>query len=89
MFSNILLVLLLTNTTVTDWKGTKQLAMGKKALVDVDPELRDSIWLRSFAKKQLRSQAVGTPFPGEDVFEWEKELSGTRILYSLADVDEL
>ncbi|RPA81919.1 hypothetical protein BJ508DRAFT_325941 [Ascobolus immersus RN42] len=81
-------VLLLTNPTITDWKGTKQLAVGKKTLVDVDPDLRDSIWLREFAKKQLKSQAVGTLFPGDEVFEWERELAGQKVLYTLADIDE-
>nr|OQO23654.1 hypothetical protein B0A51_11339 [Rachicladosporium sp. CCFEE 5018] len=56
-------------------------------LVDVDPAMKDAVWLRNWALRQKCREAVNPPFP-RGVFDLELlENSPLRCLYSLADLD--
>ncbi|KAK6436192.1 hypothetical protein LTR95_007615 [Oleoguttula sp. CCFEE 5521] len=57
-------------------------------LVDVDPAMKDAVWLRDWALRQKCREAVNPSFPN-GVFDLELlEKSPLRCLYTLADLDE-
>ncbi|OQO09850.1 hypothetical protein B0A48_04202 [Cryoendolithus antarcticus] len=57
-------------------------------LIDVDPAMKDAVWLRNWALRQKYREAVNPPFP-KGVFDLELlESSPLRCLYTLADLDE-
>jgi hypothetical protein len=43
----------------------KMLSLGNGSYVDVDPEMRDAVWLRSYAEKIGKRDHVNLPFPVE------------------------
>lgn len=71
--------------------------------VDVDPCMVDATWLREFAARLTKREHVNPPFPENGmcvicskarlihtVFDFEVATSsGVRLLFTLADIDEL
>jgi len=55
-------VLLITNP---GYNNTRQewLSLPASSLVDVDPDIRDTAWLRNYAQGLSRKQHVNPPFP--------------------------
>jgi hypothetical protein len=82
-----------------------KLRMSSNTRVDVDPEMGDALWLRSLAQRLTKRDHVNPPFPeggvslqrfhddGTDtclVFDIQAaETAPLRMLFTLADIDEL
>jgi hypothetical protein len=65
------------------------LSLNANTRVDVDPNLSDALWLRALAQRLMKKEHVNPPFP-DGVFDIEAaETAEVRILYNLADIDEL
>ena len=57
-------------------------------VVDVDPSIPDTDWLRRWSLRQKCREAVNPPFP-EGVFDYETVKSGlVRCLFTIAELDE-
>ncbi|GAB7350408.1 hypothetical protein MBLNU459_g1024t1 [Dothideomycetes sp. NU459] len=80
-------VLLITkpgyNTVQPKW-----LSLTSDTLVDVDPAIPDVAWLRKFAEKITRRTHVNQDFPNDVMLPVNMDPPSTRVLYTLADVDE-
>jgi hypothetical protein len=62
--------------------------LSKVTLVNIDPILRDTQWLRDYAKRLLRKPNICQPFPYEE-FDWEELLHGElRLKYTFGDLDK-
>lgn len=63
--------------------------MNRESYVDIDPLTTDACWLRGHAETLTKRENVNQPFP-EGVFDVDEAASAEiRILFTLADVDEL
>ncbi|KAF2736092.1 hypothetical protein EJ04DRAFT_598839 [Polyplosphaeria fusca] len=81
-------VLLISNPA---WRIDRiaKLSLGPNARIDVDPDMADALWLRSLAQRLTKREHVNPPFP-EGMFDLEAaESAPVRILYTLAEIDEL
>ncbi|KAL2038130.1 hypothetical protein N7G274_009077 [Stereocaulon virgatum] len=80
-------VLLITNPSFKrDRRPT--LSLSQSTHVDVDPCMTDAYWLRGHAQRLIKREHVNQPFP-EGVFDIQEAAeSETRILFTLADIDE-
>ncbi|KAL2357179.1 hypothetical protein BJ546DRAFT_1024446 [Cryomyces antarcticus] len=79
------------------WKieGRTYVALTANTLVDVDPCISDTEWLRNFARRLTIREHVNPPFPEGDttsipvLFDVDTAVaSQVRILYTLADIDQ-
>ncbi|KAF2742069.1 hypothetical protein M011DRAFT_413337 [Sporormia fimetaria CBS 119925] len=80
-------VLLVSNPS---WRLEKTTKLGLKSntRIDIDPDTSDALWLRSFADRLTKNEHVNPPFP-DSVFDLEyAKTAPTRVLYTLADIDE-
>ncbi|KAL7266342.1 hypothetical protein RUND412_011114 [Rhizina undulata] len=81
-------ILLITSPRLTFWGNAPQLTISKTTHVDVNPLIQDAKWLQNYAQKFLKTQTIFLPFPGNEIFDWEKELDAeNRMLYTFADLD--
>ena len=63
--------------------------MNRETYVDVDPLTTDACWLRGHAERLTKREHVNQAFP-DDMFDAEEAASAEiRILFTLADIDEL
>ncbi|KAF2190203.1 hypothetical protein K469DRAFT_25482 [Zopfia rhizophila CBS 207.26] len=63
------------------------LSLNANTRVDIDPNVSDAVWLRSFVQRLTKKEHVNPPYP-EGVFDTEAaETSPVRMLYNLADID--
>lgn len=63
--------------------------MSRETYVDVDPVTADACWLRRHAQTLTKRENVNQPFP-DGVFDVEEAASAEiRILFTLADIDDL
>ena len=96
-------ILLLTNPRFKDDRRATIL-LTTRTHVDVNPCMADAVWLRGFAQRLIKREHVNQPFPenSKDAGSWkgsktkflvfdieEAALSEVRILFTLADIDEL
>jgi hypothetical protein len=80
-------VLLLSNP---GWRIDRRawISLTSNTIVDVDPDMPDADWLRTFAQRMTRREHVNPPFP-EAVFDFEAmSESVNQILYTFSDIDE-
>ncbi len=57
-------------------------------MIDVNPSIPDTHWLRNWSLRQKSREAINSPFP-EGVFDYQAILSGpVRCLYTIADLDD-
>jgi hypothetical protein len=80
-------VLLLSNP---GWRIDRRawISLTSNTIVDVDPALADTNWLRTFAQRMTRREHVNPPFPNTEFnFEAMTE-SLNQILYTFADIDD-
>ncbi|KAI9752989.1 MAG: hypothetical protein M1835_001055 [Candelina submexicana] len=73
------------------WKIDRKahLSLNGNTHVDVDPCMADADWLRAFAQRLTKREHVNQPFP-HGVFDVEAATtSEVRILFTIAEVDEL
>ncbi|KAF2259306.1 hypothetical protein CC78DRAFT_74412 [Lojkania enalia] len=80
-------ILLISNPS---WRIDRMafLSLNANTRLDVDPDMNDAVWLRSFAQRLTKKEHVNPPFP-DGVFDTEAaETASVRILYNLADIDE-
>jgi hypothetical protein len=65
------------------------LTLNANTTVDVDPNMSDALWLRALGQRLTKTEHVNPPFL-YGVFDIEAtERAEVRILYNLADIDEL
>ncbi len=72
------------------WKigRTTYLSLTSASLVDVNPRIPDTDWLRKFSLRQKSRDATNPPFP-ENTFDFEMTRNGPiRCLYTIAELDE-
>ncbi|KAF8460287.1 hypothetical protein BDZ91DRAFT_851657 [Kalaharituber pfeilii] len=82
-------ILLLTNPKVKLWNNKPQITIGKSTLIEVEPDIKDAKWLRDYVQRTFRRPALKYEFP-ENGFDWDAKLTAsTRVLYNLAEIDEL
>lgn len=96
-------ILLLTNPGSKDDRRST-ITLTSRTHVDVDPCMADATWLREFAQRMTQREHVNPPFPENGkalarqagaetnmpVFDIEEATSSeVRILFTLADLDEL
>ena len=68
--------------------GQAYLSMTSATILDVDPNIPDTEWLRRWSLRQKSREAINPPFP-EALFDLENLLHGpVRCLYSITDLDE-
>jgi hypothetical protein len=81
-------VLLISNP---GWRidRSTNLTLNANTTVHVNPNMSDALWLRALAQRLTKTEHVNPPFP-YGVFDIEAaETAEVRILYNLADIDEL
>jgi hypothetical protein len=84
-------ILLFSSPVLKDelWRRKATLAVGSKTMVDVEPSFQDAEWLRKWARNLKRRECVKQDIP-EDVWDVESAEGGVlRVLFTLADVDDL
>lgn len=65
------------------------LSLTVSTIVDVDPPIPDTEWLRRWSLRQKCREAIYPPFP-EGVFDYEALQSGpVRCLFTIAELDEV
>ncbi|MCJ1308763.1 hypothetical protein MMC25_002417 [Agyrium rufum] len=72
------------------WRTTRlpELRINANTLVDIDPDIRDAAWLRTYMTRLTRRASVNPAFP-TGIFDVESALTApNRILFRLADLDE-
>ena len=63
--------------------------MNRDTLVEIDPLITDAFWLRGHAGRLTMHEHVNQAFP-DGLFNVEEAASAeNRILYTIADIDEL
>lgn len=81
-------VLLLTRP---GWRIDKQtyISLTSNTLVDIDPAMSDTIWLRNFAARLTQREDINPPFPSKKVLNVELAKEAVnQILFTLAELDE-
>lgn len=64
------------------------ISLTSNTLVDVDPAMPDTLWLRSFAARLTRREDINPPFPTEEKFNVAvAQNSLLQILFTFADLD--
>lgn len=72
-----------------DSRGRGSLGMTHSTLVDVDPNFADANWLKNYAANIHKRDCVKQEFP-HHIWNLETAMRGIqRILFTIADVDEL
>ena len=65
------------------------LSVNRDTHVEVDPLITDAFWLRGYAERLTKHEHVNQAFP-DDLFDiQEAAFAANRILFTLADIDEL
>ncbi|ORY19497.1 hypothetical protein BCR34DRAFT_620953 [Clohesyomyces aquaticus] len=80
-------VLLITNP---GWKIDRvaKLSLSANTRVDVDPDIKDAMWLRVFAQRITKKEHINPPF-SDGVFDVQAaENASIRTLYNLGDIDD-
>lgn len=83
-------ILLITNPKFYPRKRNLNPGLGValNSIVDVDPDFPDAYWLRRMAEARTKREPVYIPFP-DGAWDIEDAIKGpSRVLYTLADVDE-
>jgi len=81
-------VLLLSEPGYSDSGSRNTISLNAGTIVDVNPDVPETAWLRRFAENMTKTVHVNPAFPSE-VFNPETVATGvTRALYTLADVGE-
>ncbi len=81
-------ILLLTYASFSGGRRPS-LSLNKETYVDVDPLMTDAYWLRGHAERLTKRENVNQPFP-TGIFDVDEAASAEiRILFTLADIDEL
>ncbi|KAK3947518.1 hypothetical protein QBC32DRAFT_270655 [Pseudoneurospora amorphoporcata] len=84
-------ILLITNPKFCPRKRVNEnpgLGIALNSIVDVDPNFPDAHWLRRMAEAQAKRERIYIPFP-IGIWDVEDAINGpSRVLYTLADVDE-
>lgn len=64
------------------------LSLTTSSILDVDPSIPDTDWLRRWSLRQKSREAINPPFP-EGVFDYDSVKSGpVRCLFTIAELDE-
>lgn len=86
------LVLLITSAALKLWEGKQQLSIAENTVIEVDPDIENASRLRRYAQKLLKhSTKALQKFPGNEVFNWERELNDqnkVKLLYRLAELND-
>jgi hypothetical protein len=82
-------ILLFSNPSFRlEYRGAS-IGVSHATMVDVDPEFSDAEWLRKYAASQNKKESVDQTFP-EDIWDVDAAVTGkVRVLFTIADIDEL
>jgi len=81
-------VLLLTDPGHSGSGGRNTISLNAGTTVDVNPDVPESTWLRKFAENMTKTVHVNPTFPIDLFDPWTVATGVSRVLYTLADVDE-